>query len=219
MMKLYSFETIGNRSYCYASGYYPFGETNFMEGIPEGIRNRMLLSWEMFPEIPGLHIDDSGSRWPDLMDCGGGYPSFVFSQKILASLKSHDIMLRRTTPIPIGSIAREKLRDVPPPEYFVIEALPGIRVDYAASGFPVNADGNRDRNAPRVVPSPIPQYDPATWSGADLFCQENGPDGPCFLNLLFTERIKEIAIKDGWTNVSFQRVRVKGVNPFTGRLE
>ena len=101
----------------------------------------------------------------------------------------------------------------------MIEALPGIRVDYAASGYIVDADGNPDRSAPRIVPSPIPQYDPATWSGADLFCQENGHGGPYYLDLLFTERIKEIAIKDGWTNVSFQRVRVKGVNPITGRPE
>lgn len=218
-MKIFKFETGDSSRFAYASGYYPIGNMAFMEGIPEEIRNRKKLWWEKYPNLPGLHVDDSGSKWPDLMYCGNSPPSYFFSRKILTSLESHGISLRRTTLIPIGSIASKKLREISPPDYFVFEALPGIRVDYAASGYIVDADGNPDRSAPRAIPSPIWQYDPATWSGADLFCQENGLAGPRYLDLLFTERVKEIAIKDGWTNVSFQRVRVKGVNPITGRPE
>jgi hypothetical protein len=153
------------------------------------------------------------------MYCGGTVPSFVFARRILNSLEAHDISIKKITSIPITSIESKKLKSIAPPEYFVLEALPGIRVDYAASGYVVDADGNPDPKAPKIVPSPIPQLDPASWSGGDLFCQENGLFGPQYLNLLFTERVKEIAIKDGWTNVSFQRVRVKGVNPITGTPE
>ena len=218
-MKIFEFESGSSSKFAYASGYRPFENMSFFDALPEQQRIRRSQFWALDPGDPGLCIDDSGSRWPDLMECNHPPPHFVFSRKILTSLESHGIPLKRITPIPIGSIASRKLSEVPPPEYFVIEALPGIRVDYAASGYIVDADGNPDRSAPRIVPSPIPQYDPATWSGADLFCQENGHGGPYYLDLLFTERIKEIAIKDGWTNVSFQRVRVKGVNPITGRPE
>lgn len=110
-----------------------------------------------------------------------------------------------------------RLKALQHPDYFVIEAVPGIRIDYAASGFVVDADGNPDPNLPRPSPPPTLQYDPATWSGADLFCVSNGRGGPCYLELLCTERIKEIAKLDGWANAAFNRSLVKGIEPFSGR--
>lgn len=218
-MKIYKFETGDSGKYAYAFGYRPFKDMRFFEDLPESIRIRRTQFWALNPGLDGISVGDSGNQWPDLMDCGNPPPFVFFSRKILDSLNAHEIPIRRFTPIPVGDIGSKKLRSIPPPEYFVIEALPGIHVDYAASGYIVDANGNPDPNAPKIIPPPIPQFDPATWSGADLFCQENGSCGPRYLDLLFTERVKEIAIKDGWTNTAFQRVRVKGVNPFTGRPE
>jgi hypothetical protein len=216
-MKIFKFESGDSSKFAYAYGYRPFEGMAFEGEFSVTLKESRRAFAAANPGPPGLQVGDTGSIWPDLMYLGDPPPSFVFSRKILNSLGFHGISLKRTTSIPIGSVASKKLRDVPPPDYFVIEALPGIRVDYAASGYVVDADGNPGRNAPRVLPPPILQYDPTTWSGADLFCQDNGHGGPRYLDLLFTERVKEIAIKDGWTNVSFQRVRVKGVNPITGR--
>ncbi len=191
----------------------------FEQEFPEYLRERRKLASVLDPGLPGLHVGETGSRWPDLMSCGNPPPSFVFSRKIVMSLESRDIALRRITPIPIGSIENSKLRNVPAPEYFVIEALPGIQVDYAASGYVVDVDGNPNLNAVRSDSTCILQYDPLTWSGADLFCQSNGHGAPRYLDLLCTERIVEIAKEDGWEDAAFQRVRVKGVNPVTGQPE
>lgn len=218
-MKLYTFKTGDSSKFAYAYGYRPFDGMTFEDDFSKYLKEHRAASAAVNPGPPGLQVGDTGSKWADLMYCGNPPPSFVFSRRILNSLEAHEIPLKGVTPIPIGNIESKKLRSISPPEYFVIEALPGICVDYAASGYVIDADGNPDKNAPRVIPSPIPQLDPATWSGADLFCQENGHSGPHYLDILFTERVKEIAIKDGWTNVSFQRVRVKGVNPITGRQE
>jgi hypothetical protein len=218
-MKIYKFATGDSNKYAYASGYAPFDGMSFFDEFPEQVKEREMAFWAVNPAPPGLCIDDSGSRWPDLMYCGGTPPSFVFSRKVIDSIAAHGIPVKRITPIPVGSIASEKLKTVPRPDYFVIEALPGISLDYAASRVAVDADGNPDFSAPRGNPPPILQYDPATWTGADLFCQANGPYGPHCLDILCTERVKEIAQRDGWTHVSFNRVRVKGVNPFTGLPE
>ncbi|HEX7260815.1 MAG TPA: hypothetical protein VF258_03285 [Luteolibacter sp.] len=218
-MKIYKLSTGGHSKYAYAADYHAFEGMAFIESVGEHQRKMIMDSWRIFPKEPGLNIAPSGSYWPDVMFCGNPLPSCFFSRKVLESLDFHRIAVKRAIPIPVGEVANTKLRMVPPPDYFVIEALPGIRVDYAASGFSVDMDGNPNRNAPRIDPPPILQYDSATWSGADLFCQANGHYGPHYLDLLGTERIKEIALKDGWTNVAFNRVRVKGVNPFTGLPE
>lgn len=218
-MNIYTFKTGDSSKYAYASGYRPFEGMSFFDDFPEHLKNSRIRSWEVNQGEPGMQIGDTGSRWPDLMECGNPPPSFVFSRKILASLESHGILPRRITPIPIGEIQSEKLKSVPHPDYFVIEALPGIEVDYAASGYVVDSDGLPDLNSPPLLPMPIPRYDPQTWTGADLFCQSNARHGPCHLTLLCTERVKEIALQDRWTNVSFQRLRVKGINPFNGLPE
>lgn len=172
----------------------------------------------MFPDVPGLHVEERASHWPDVMFCGGRPPSCFFSRKVIESLDAHGIAVKRLTPIPVGKFGEGKLKSVPLPDYFVIEAIPGIRIDYAASGFVVDADGNPVPGAPIPKPPPTTQYDPATWSGLDLFCVSNGrAGGPYYLELLCTERVKEIAKQDGWTDVSFDRLYVKGINPFTGK--
>ncbi len=218
-MKIYKISTENHGKYAYATGYHAFQDMEFLESVGEYRRKMMEESWRIFPREAGLHIEDPATCWADVMFCGNPPPFFFCSRKVVNSLESHNIPLRRSTLIPIGCIKSKKLREIPPPEYFVLEALPGIQVDYASSGYVVAPDGLPDPNAPRITPSPIPQYDPATWTGADLFCQSNSQHGPRYLDLLCTERIKEIALQDGWTNVAFQRLRVKGINPFTGRPE
>jgi hypothetical protein len=218
-MKIYTFSTGDSNKFAYAYGYRPFGEMSFEDHFPEYLKERRHLASMLDLGPPGLQVGDAGAQWPDIMYCGNPPPSFVFSEKVLTSLGSHDISPYKVTPIPISSIASKKLRDIVAPNYFVVEAFPGIRVDYAASGFVVDSNGNPDQNAPQIQPSPILQYDPASWSGADLFCQSNGHGGPYYLDLLCTDRLREIAKLDGWTNAAFNRVRMKGINPFTGKPE
>lgn len=218
-MKIYEIESKGHGKFAFASGYNPFGGMEFMDEWHETARRSRVDFWKINPGEPGIEIDECASCWPDVMSCTFAPPSCFYSRKVLESLKSHGISVKRATLIPIGKIVKGKIKAVPPPDYFIIEALPGIQIDYAASGYNVDDCGYPDEKIPRPTPRPILQHDPETWTGLDLFCSSNYFGRPRFLQLLCNERVREIAAKDGWTNVAFQRVRVKGVNPITGRLD
>jgi hypothetical protein len=218
-MKIYEITSAGHGKYAFAAGYYPFNDMAFMDEMDELKRKMMLDFWRINPCEPGIEIEESASCWPDVMSCTFSPPSCFFSRKVLESLEAHGIAAKRATFIPVGKLAKGKIKTVPPPDYFIIEALPGIQIDYAASGYTVDADGYPDTKIRRPTPRPVLQHDPETWSGLDLFCSSNYFGRPRYLQLLCTERVREIAAEDGWENVHFQRVRVKGVNPITGRPE
>ena len=126
----------------------------------------------------------------------------------------------RVTEMPIAEINAKALKSKPAPKYFVVETIPGIEVDYAATGFKVDAHGRPILN-PRPSPWPFPyQYRPDSWNGADLFGYHHfGTGDSPSLTMLCTERVKQLAESEGWTNAAFQRLRLTGINPFTGLPE
>lgn len=126
----------------------------------------------------------------------------------------------RVTEMPIAEIKAKALKSKPAPKYFVVEAIPGIEVDYEATGFKIDAQGR-----PILNPQPKPwpslfQYRLDSWNGKDLFGYHHfgSGDSPS-LTMLCTERIKQLAEDEKWTNTSFQRLRIAGINPFTGLPE
>lgn len=148
IMKIYRISTEDHGKYAYAAGYGPFGDMPFIDSVGAYMRKMMEESWNMFPEEPGLHVEERASCWPDVMFCGCPPPPCFYSRNVLESLAANGIAVKRATAIPVGKISKGKLKSIPSPDYFVIEAFPGIRVDYAASGFVVDADGNPDPNVP-----------------------------------------------------------------------
>ena len=48
--------------------------------------------------------------------------------------------------MPIATILAKRLREIQPPSYYVLEASKGIDVDFAASSFPVDAQGLIDHD-------------------------------------------------------------------------
>jgi hypothetical protein len=89
--------------------------------------------------------------------------------------------------------------------YYVIETIPGIEVDLIATGFPVDASGKAIiKPLPRPLPLPF-RYKLDSWNGSDIFdYRAFGPfDGP-YTDLFCTERVKEMAEKEGWTNIEFR---------------
>lgn len=111
----------------------------------------------------------------------------------------------RVTEMPIAEIHAKSLRGKPVPKYYVIETIPGIEVDLLATGFKLDAVGNPVLSpAPDPWPSPY-RYRLDSWNGTDLFAYRHFGkiEGPC-IDMFCTERVKELAAKDGWTNVRFQ---------------
>jgi hypothetical protein len=58
-MRIFRFESGNSSKFAYASGYYPFGNMAFVEGIPEGIRNMMNGSGKLPPKMDGQMFPSS----------------------------------------------------------------------------------------------------------------------------------------------------------------
>ena len=159
--------------------------------------------WKVNPSEPGLIIGERGSRWPDFLRNGGSPPLMFVSQRVVNSLQNAGIPIARITSMPIAKIKARNLKNKPPPEYCVIEALPGIEMDYSASGIPIDTEGMP------IIPMtihPIPwKLKTSTWTGIDLFGWPRLPKRPDDV-LICTDRIVELAKHDGWTNVRFDPI-------------
>lgn len=210
--KIYSIRSACAKGFAYASGYGPFKGMAFFENLPSLVRERKKEAWDVYPMKPGLEIDEEGTKWPDVLHCGNPPPSEFFSGKVVDSLRANEIHSIRVTEVPVGNVGSSKLREIPHPAYHALEAEPGISIDYAASGIPLDKDGKPELPRGKSV---VVHLDPLTWTGADIFKCSNWQRGG--MDLLCTERVKKIAEQEGWTNVEFIRLRVKGVDPFTGK--
>ena len=199
-MKIY-FMTPGDRQkWAWAGGWGPFADQiPFLHPIE--IESKLAF-WKVNPMAPGIHIDETPAwAWPDFLGSGGAPPNFFVSRKVLESLLSEGIRYARATPIPVAVVNARRLKDVPPPEYFVLEAEQGIRFNFQAMGVP------HDRHGKALVPaSQWPKariFDAASWNGLDLFAYpEVLFKGPNKI-LHCTERVVELAKRDGWTNIRF----------------
>jgi hypothetical protein len=160
-------------------------------------------SWNVNRDPPGIIILDTPARlWPDFLANGGSPPNYFVSRKVLESLERVGIPYARATSIPIAEIRAKKLRAVPPPDYFVLEADQGIKLNFHAMGVPLDATGN-----PMIPATQWPKdriFDASKWNGLDLFGYPGiffpGPNS----SVHCTERAVELAKQDGWTHVVFQ---------------
>lgn len=199
--------TFANKSQmAWAGGYGPISDLWFLHGTS---LKRKLAFWDINPMAPGLHIDSGAKHWPDILGCGGSPPLLFVSGRVVASLRSIGAPMGRVTEMPIAEINAKALKSKPAPKYYVVETLPGIEVDLEATGFNLDAEGKAIVHPP---PNPWPKhycYCLNTWTGADLFAYRHfGPtDGP-YTDMFCTERVKELAENQGWTNVQFESICV-----------
>jgi hypothetical protein len=107
--------------------------------------------------------------------------------------------------MPIAKNLSKALRDIPAPKYYVLEAEPGIRLAYDAMGLKLDSTGK-----PILVPGvkfPEAIYDLASWNGTDLMGKLAVFDSTT--SLLCTDRVKELAVRMGWTNIEFKPIKVE----------
>lgn len=105
----------------------------------------------------------------------------------------------------IASIKSKRLKSIPHPIYYVIEAERGIDVDFPASGIPLDENGKpmphlrpKDRTGMATV-----RLD--SWNGKHLVSRRNS-GWPMYF--ICSEKIKDLAEKKGWTNVKFVEVPI-----------
>ena len=158
--------------------------------------------WKVNPSPPGIITYDRGWKWPDLMGHGGGSPSFFASERVLSFFRLNDALIGRITEMPVNEINAKRLKSIPPPKYYVIECVPGIDVDFAASEIDTDASGKPifPYNGWRW-PLPLIKARASSWNGTDLFSYRNW-SGP--LKWVCTEKLKDLAEKENFLNMSFQ---------------
>jgi hypothetical protein len=177
-----------------------FGPLEDMPFLLPGDFERIKPVWEAHSRKPGLYVE-GGSKWPDLLGYGGGYPPFFVSERVLESLNAAHIEIARATEMPIADIqSRSKKLKGQPIRYFALEAPYGIETDYEASGVPVNASGRPITPLPKSV---VWTLKVSSWSGADLVSAPNMWKRPT-CSLICTEKVVELAKHDGWTNCFFK---------------
>ena len=205
-MNFYEIESwaVGYTKYPWVGSWGALDDMPFFKTFPPVVQEVKMKSFEICNDPPGLKIDPGGRLWSDVMGCGGGPPSFFVSERIINDLQAEGIPILRATEMPIAKNLSKALKNVPPPKYFVLEAEPGIRLAYSAMGLQLDLSGK-----PILVPgSRFPEaiYDLATWNGADLMGKLAVYDSTT--SLLCTDRVKELAERNGWTNIEFKPVKV-----------
>jgi hypothetical protein len=186
-----SYDQWETKQFAWAMGFGPLDEP--MPFLDPVHLQQYREFWNVNPRPPGLIIEDGGTRaiaWPDFLGHGGGFPAYFVSAKVIDSLKAENISFVRATPIPVASVACRRLKGVPPPKYFVLEATPGIQIDKEAS-----------------VGRPAPMFRRSSWNGEQLFGRPNIWNRPS-TTLLCTEKVVEIAQKTGWTNARFEKIHL-----------
>ena len=187
--------------FAWASGYGPLPDMPF---LVDSIERRKRF-WELNPSPMGAKIDPGGYKWPDFMGCGHSPPMYFVSKRVLDAFRSQGIEPLSATPMPIGINKSKKLRDIPPPDYFVLRGVPGAEWDFTASGVPVDTHGKAILNPyPKNWPPPV-HIKLSTWTGHQLFALSNFQEGQ-YTNLFCTENVVKLAEKEKWTNVRFDPV-------------
>jgi hypothetical protein len=198
-----SYDTFDEGGWANASGFGPL--TTDMPFIAPAMLDRELKFWELNPRPPGIDINARGKNWPDILGNGGGALRFWVSDKVLNSLATEQISIREATAMPIAKIAGKTLQKKQAPRYFVLQAVAGIEVDYAASGIPLDETGKPVLSREMQLHPPKNILKLSSWNGSDLFSWSNR-GGNTGLELFCTERVIEIAKRDGWTNVKFEPI-------------
>jgi hypothetical protein len=195
-MKFYDLMHDSGNAYAWAGGYGPIDDLWFL--LPAFLESKRAF-WKINPMKPGIEIDPGGRKWPDILGCGDSPPVFFLSARVVESVRQL-APLGRVTEMPIAEINAKALKSKPPPRYFVVETVPGIEVDFAASNMRVDAEGK-----------PIPtsatvnlKVRADSWNGSDVFGFLNYD--PSNLAILCTERVKQLADREGWTNTWWREI-------------
>jgi len=207
-MKFYKIsDDSGEHGYVYASGYGPLEHMPF---LPSAMTERRKKYWEINPEPPGLHIEKGRKRvWPDFLHNGFSPPSYFLSEKVIQDLNSIHTRFKRLTEMPIAVTEGKWHKKNSSPKYFVVEAEPGIQVDFEASGYKFDSSGKPLLPALYRPAFPKDVFKKKSWNGSDLFSQHYfGIMGSLPTALLCTEKVKELAEDNGWINVHFEEVEV-----------
>ena len=164
---------------------------------------------------PGIHIDDVGHEWPDILASGHItlLPFFV-SERVIQSLRDEEIPFRRAIEIPVTSIESSALKNIPPPKYYVLEAEIGIEMGEEMKSVPIGyLQPGKLASIPaggiieQEQPHPCPAY--STWNGSPLFT-EKSPDveNQQYTRLYCDHRVTFLAMKEKWTNFRAKELRV-----------
>jgi hypothetical protein len=176
-----------------------------MPFLPPAFLERYKQFWAINQIQAGLHVEGEARKgiglleWPDFLGNGLGYPSFFVSERVILSLKRAGIEIGRLTAMPIGTVNPPALKWVPAPDYFVLEALYGIEMNYSASGVRL------EEGVPKYNPVKPPNWvlDGSSWSGRHLLAWPN-PSKSMTVSLICTERVMELAGREKWTNCRFE---------------
>lgn len=195
--KLY--EAGSEKKYAFAGGYGPVENLWFLK--PAFLASKQAF-WNINRQLPGVRIETGGTTWPDILGCGNSPPPFFVSERMIESLIAFGARFGRISEMPIAEIKAKALISKTTPRYFVLETLTGIEVDFAASNIPTNSLGE-----PILVPLPKPwpaliNVRGSSWNGADVFAYSNFGESP-HLEFLCTERVQQLAQREGWTNLRF----------------
>jgi hypothetical protein len=117
-------------------------------------------------------------------------------------LRDFGIDYLRATEMPLVPPFPKKLRDLPLPRYYVLEAIPGLKVAWAAMGIPHDTNDNIDLSGgyPRPWPPSEWKVRASSWRGQELMSYSNWQSPS---TLVCTDEIKEIAQARKWTNIMF----------------
>lgn len=205
-MNFYEIESraVGYTKYPWVAGWGPLEKMPFFDSFPPGTQKMKEQSWKINSDSPGLYIDPGGRVWSDVMGCGGGPPSFFVSERIINDLQAEGIPMLRATEVPIAQNLSKALKDVPAPKYYVLEADPGISYAYDLMGLDLDQNGKPIIDRTKMFPECI--YRLSSWSGADLFGKKAVFDST--IDILCTEKVKDLAERNGWTNIQFKPVKV-----------
>jgi hypothetical protein len=130
------------------------------------------------------------------------------------ALKEEGVEILDATEFPIERIAKGcKAQLSYAPRYFVIEAPPEIVPDWIRMKVPIDSEGR-----PILQPEPKPWppspfiYRKDTWTGRDLVSENRGTIVKNTTKLFASERIRQLAKKEKWTNVTFEGIGFHSVS-------
>jgi hypothetical protein len=208
-MKFYKFtyDHIGGKTYPWANDFGPLKEMPFFDSLPKVLIERKLRSWEVHPMPPGIEIESGGRIWSDTFGCGAGsYINFV-SENLLRDLHENGIPILRATEMPIARILGKSLQKTPPPKYYVLEAAPGLEV--WTEKISVEEQIAARKEVPSRLLSPYRwKCRSDSWNGFDIVSPSNPTGSKMTTSLYCTDRVKELAVQKGWTNVKFESLEI-----------
>lgn len=194
----------GGRKFFWAQG------CRIPEELLQWMNEETLENYRQFQEInkreEGIYLAKGGKSWPDFMATGDNLPhQFVRKEVVDTMLEEGIDGILRITPLQIRKIGGKPADSVPYPEYVVLEAEPGIEMDWKQMGVP------HDANNKIIPPYPTPWppkkwiFNLDSWNGKDLFSCHNRRTP---MSLWCSERVKDLADREGWTNVRFDEIEM-----------